>query len=327
MKLLYITPNSNDPLAFYRGTGPLCRMRQDYKDFDFTDGKDISWATVRAHDLVFIQRPYKPEHLDIMKICKKWNVPVVIDYDDWLLDLPESNLAVDAFNASKATVMEISKLADHVMVTTEKLKELMTHIDVTNVTVVPNAYDARLFPYRRHQMDRSKIFLWRGGNSHLEDLLSVREALDELIAKHQDWKFGFIAQHPWMLRPAHNLHFIGGMGIVEYMKFIHDSCPAIMSHPLKRSAFNEAKSMCSWIEATHARACFVGPNFQEFERPGLVTYEADNSESYFKAVDQLITNPGLLIPNMSLSEGEILSSLEIRAVNKIRYEVFNKARG
>ncbi len=327
MKILYITPNSNDPLAFYRGSGVLGKMRKDYSDFEFTDGKDISWATVTSHDLVFIQRPYKSEHMEIIRICKKWCVPVVIDFDDWLFQLPESNLAVDAFDASRELFVEISKSADHVIVATEKLKELMERIDVTNVTVIPNGYDSRLFPYRHHEMDRSKIFLWRGGNSHLEDILSVAPAINELVAKHKDWVFGFIAQRPWMLAKADNLKFIGGMGIVEYFKFIHDTTPAIMSHPLKNCEFNEAKSMCSWLEATHARSCFVGPNFKEFDRSGVVQYAVDSSEDFFRVVDKLITTPQLIVQNMRLSEAEIMGPLELRACNAERYKVFSKLIG
>lgn len=61
MKVLYVTPSSTDPLAFYRGTGPLRRMRQQYK-MDYTNVDQVSWAQIVAHDLVFMQRPFNAQH-------------------------------------------------------------------------------------------------------------------------------------------------------------------------------------------------------------------------------------------------------------------------
>ena len=325
MKILYVTPNSTDPLAFYRGTGPLSRLRRDNHEFDFVDCKDISWASVYNHDLVMMHRPHREEHLMIAKICEKWATPLVLDYDDWLLDLSESNPAFEIYRGSRQALIEIAKCADATFVATEKLKELQESIGGKNVVVVPNAYDSKLFPYRKNKQERNRIFLWRGGNSHTQDVLSIKDGFERLMKKHPQWQFVFIAQPPWWLdKSIKNIHYIAGLGIYEYFKCIWDLGPAIMAHPLTNSDFNKAKSMCSWLEATHAGAAFVGPKFKEFERPGITHYEAENPDSFFEVCDDLIMNPIKIIKNIELSEQEVFTNLELTKVNELRYNVFSQ---
>jgi hypothetical protein len=42
--------------------------------------------------------------------------------------------------------------------------------------------------------------------------------------------------------------------------------------PLHVSDFNRAKSNIGWIEAVHAGAITVAPDFQEWRRPGVINY-------------------------------------------------------
>ena len=312
MKILYATPNSTDAMAFYRGSLPLSQMGIDY-----TISKQISWSELKRHDLVFVQRPHSEDQLELVKMAKKWGLPVVVDFDDWLCDLPRANPAHHVFEGTRETFFEVMKLADGIMTATDHLANKCKEHN-PNVVVVPNAYDSKLFSYAAKWKERTKVVLWRGGNSHLEDLMNVKEDHDRLIKENPDWLFVFVAQDPWWLKPAENLKHIGGLGIIEFMQSIYDMAPAIMHHPLTDCDFNRSKSMCSWLEATHARAAFVGPDFEEFKRPGIVNYS-----SLYESISELINNTEKIGKCIDESTKYIHENLTLKIVNKKRLEFFN----
>jgi len=323
VKILYITPNATDPLAFYRGTGPLARMRRDYPGLEFTSSEAVSWATLVSHDLVFMQRPFNAQHAEVIDMCNKWGVPVVSDFDDWLYDLMPDNPAYSLYRRA-VPALETARLGSAaITVSTEHMKRLYAERGSDSI-VVPNAYDADTFT-PADATDRRKIVLWRGGNSHTQDLLSVRSGWLELIRKHADWQFMFMNCHPWWLGETfENVKHLEGMSIIDYMSALGEIRPAIMTHPLLDSDFNRAKSMCSYIEAAHAGAAFVGPDFEEFVRPGLERYTPDSGESFFAVIDRLIEQPERIVANARLAQAEITGPLSLRQVNRIRWETFKR---
>jgi len=321
MRILYVTPNPSDPLAFYRGSVPLSRMRKSHGiDFSYADA--VGWNHIVDHDIIFFQRPFTPQHLQVMRMAKDWGKKIVVDYDDWLHDLMQDNPAYFLYERSKAFVSEAESLADVIMVATEKMQELYSARGIKSV-VVPNAYDTELFT-PCDVSDRSKIVLWRGSSSHLMDNFSVRSGWLELIKQHTDWQFVFMNVPPWWLfADFDNTHIVEGKDIIQYIKSLEETKPAIMTHPLVDSDFNRSKSMCSWIEASHAGAAFVGPDFKEYQREGITNYKANDSQSFFNAIDGLIKNPEMIIENAKKGQKIITSSLSLTEINKIRYELFH----
>lgn len=322
MHILYVTPNSTDPLAFYRGTGPLRRMREDIPNFNYTDAKEVNWSTIVAHDLVLLQRPFRPEHLQIVELCNKWGVPVVADFDDLLSDLDTSNPAYQTFMESRDSFIAIVKRLDGIIVATDmlgaRLKELGARCPIVTI---PNAYDSRLFPYTDELLERQKIILWRGGNSHVQDLMSIRDDHERLIAEFPDWNFVFIGQDPWWLTKRENIKLVSGMGILEYMHAIHTIAPAIMYHPLTDTVFNRSKSMCSWLEASHARAAFIGPDFDEFNRDGINRYAQGG---FYEVAASLMQSTDKIRDSILTSRAYISEHLELSVVNSMRYEFLNQ---
>lgn len=329
MKIAYITPDTSDPLAFYRGSGPLSAMRKSYENFDYEFLlADISWASLKKYDMIFIQRPFLPEHLEIVDMANKWNIPIVGDFDDWLYDLPTSNPAYRAFTKNKQNFVQILNGLDRITVATQKLADLVKILLLDQnkpIDVIPNAYDEKLFSKYRHNgniKDRKMIFGWRGGNSHLEDLLSVKEDYLNLFASYPEWQFVFIAQTPWIL-DAHkfkNVQTADPLKIMEYFKALHDTAPTVMAHPLADNNFNRAKSMCSWLEATHARAAFIGPDFEEFQRDGITNY--GSQKSFFDCATYFLDDPKRIVEKFWESEHYISKNLTLNIINEKRMQIF-----
>lgn len=321
MKILYITPNAADPLAFYRGSGPLSSLRKTH-DLDYIQLDSLNWANIRNCDLVFMQRPFLPEHEQVVELCRQWKVPLAVDFDDWLYELSPDNPAIHIYQKNRQSYHKAAEVADAVMVATEDMQKMYLEKFGIESTVVPNAYDTDIFTPRPLN-DHSKIVLWRGSNSHTQDLFSVRSGYVELVKKHKDWQFLFMNCPPWFLGDDFdNVKTLPPLNVLEYMHIIQSIKPAIMTHPLLDCSFNRAKSMCSWIEASHAGAAFVGPDFTEYTRPGLTQYKANDGLSFFNAIDGLISQPERIIESARLGQAEITGPLSLREVNKKRFEIF-----
>jgi hypothetical protein len=297
-------------------------MRQDNKNFDYVDAREVNWSTVVSGDMVLVQRPFRDEHWQIVDLCKKWGVPVVADFDDLLSDLATSNPAFEAFHKHRETFIKIVQNCSGITVATEHLQTMIKSYGATCPTrVIPNSYDSRLFPYTSNIIERNKIMLWRGGNSHVEDLQSIKNEHEQLIADFPDWNFVFIAQDPWWLTKRENIKYIGGMGIIEYMRSIHDMAPAIMYHPLTDTDFNRSKSMCSWLEAAHARAAFIGPSFEEFNRPGIHQYKQG---TFYETASRLMNNTDMIRESILSARSYVAENLELAKVNKLRKAFYHE---
>lgn len=337
MKIFFATPSVTDPLSFYRGTDPLYRLQRDFSDIEILYDCEFNRRNCCEADLVFVQRPYNAEHLKILEICNEEQIPVVCDFDDWFIDLPTSNPAHGEFLVNKNNFINIVQKCNGFTAANDFLLELLRKINpaVPSLTV-PNAYDVDKFIHYRNKhnvLERNKYVVWRGGNSHIADLLSVKADYEKLFREFPDWDFIFIAQHPFMFNVdgCTNVKVADGMKHIQYFKAIHNSAPAILCHPLTDCDFNRAKSMCSWLEATHARAAFVGPDFEEFKRPGTTLYNRDFS--FYDAVKSLMTNPKKVGENIKASDEYVMENLTLKKVNikreyffKSVVDVFNKTR-
>lgn len=321
MKSLVVTPSTTDPISFYRGAHPLRRLRQSYDyDFEFTDA--VNWSTISNVDNVFLHRGFIPQHAEVAQICKNWGMPIWGDYDDWLLGLTIDNPAYSRFDGNRDAIKKCMAALDLCFATTEHLAQLLRNEGVKNVVVAPNAYDHRLFEYARRQKERLKICLWRGSSTHNHDLLSVLPGLEDIFKKHSDWHFIFAGHNPsWLFKEKHaNVHYVEPKSTLDYMQMIWDIAPSVVYHPLTATDFNRAKSMCSWLEATHAGAAFLAPAFDEFVRPGITNYEAENSQSFFEKMDALLSDPNQIKDNVQASMGEIAQNFTLEKVNEIRWK-------
>lgn len=331
IRITSMIPDSNDPLSFYRGLGPFRRMVKDKKyDLEYKDEKLFTWGNLCTSDILFAQRPFKPDHITGLKMARDWGLKIVVDYDDYLFDLKTDNPVWSMYCRNpntKIVLNDVIKLADMFFVATKHLKVMYQKLGVPEekIMVVPNAYDSKLFPYARMPLEKKKIVLWRGSSTHVTDCLSVLRGYEELIKKHTDWIFVFWHQYPWFLSKDYpNVSFIDGAGIVDYFAKLYSMSPSIVTHPLTDCDFNRSKSMACYLEATHARASFVGPDFQEFHRPGITNYKPSDSDDFYQKIDDLITNPIKIMKNVEDAQKHVHDDLELGVVNDIRWEGFNR---
>lgn len=282
-KIIALIPNPSDATSFWRASGVISKLRH-ISDFTFTHETNVSWNTLIWSDIAFLQRPFGESFYKACIIIKNNNIPLWIDFDDYLIDVPDWNPFSKFFKneKDKRQMIEMIEMADCITVTTEFLKtKYLKHNK--NVFVVPNAFNDYIFKFDYNYSNKNSI-TWRGSNTHLEDLRSILEPLRELQNSNilNNWIINTIGDDSKIFKGLiqHKNHPI--IDPIEYFYFIKELNSKIQLVPLIDIDFNKAKSNIAWIEGIYSGAICISPSYlDEFNRPGVLQYK-DKEE--FKSI-------------------------------------------
>lgn len=330
LKVLVLSPVPTDTTSLYRAIGPLSRLVAQRK-VQMQFAPEVNWATISPTDVVFMQRPFTNAHFQMARMVKLQGKPLVVDYDDFLFDVPSWNPTRARFGAEniQKNMAEIIAMADQVMVSTEDLKRLLSPLN-DNIHVVPNAYHTHLFAHYQGKWSEppKKIVLWRGSNTHEKDVFSVAESLVRVARAHPDWMFTFLGTDFWQLRESLGKQYVHVPAVdpLEYFQAIHDIRGRIMITPLVDCEFNRAKSNIAWLEGTHAGMACLGPDFPEWKRPGCLNYS--NAEDFGEKLAHLIgLSDTQHSERVEASWEHIQNELSLDKVNEKRLRVLCEAAG
>jgi hypothetical protein len=272
-----ICDGPSDSTSFYRAMGPLGTLARTVPWLELTMYGEWTWAAFKMIDVLFMQRPFSRDHLQIAQTAKQNAKKIWLDYDDYLLDVPTENPLHRLYSQCTEEMKALLKLADVVTVSTDHLKRLLQGETAAEIVVIPNALDDTLFTWRPKgsAVKTRPIVAWRGSETHINDLLEVRDGYAEIVKRLGDgWQFHFWGHLPFYIsrmvdKPVHHMP----SSIVTYHHEFALSVPAIVVVPLADGHFNRSKSNCAWIEATLAGAVTVAPNWPEWNRKGVFNYE------------------------------------------------------
>jgi hypothetical protein len=275
MKMLFLTPNVIDTCSFYRsgGVAPDLRKRMNIEiDVRSWDMVALHWQSLLDYNLIMMQRPFNSQSLQLGLYIKDLGIPLWVDYDDLLLDLPEENtLLLKITEPVKEIIKNVISIADVVSVTTTRLKEELSPFS-KNIEVIPNAFNDYIFHKREPLKPREKIVAWRGSESHIADLLNAALFINELMKIHHDWGFLFMGYNPWFITKGENFRHVPVADPMVYFKHFLAVAPAVMHVPLNDSVFNRCKSNIAYIEAAYFGAACLAPGWEEWSKPGCLNY-------------------------------------------------------
>lgn len=317
MKILIVTTNTRDLCAFWRSVGPWQTLVKTDKTIEteliLTAGS-AGWEYVQKFDLIFMQRACSKEDVMILQLARNQNIPVWVDYDDWLLDVPGWNPAASLYHdpIRQKNIATIIACADLVSTSTKELGRQCAKVN-SNVIVIPNAYPKSMFSYAlKEPGPRNKTVVWRGTNTHDGDILSVYQMWSK-IPEHVH----FMGSPPWILVNSldptkYTLH--GHKDPFEYFKTLHEMSPTVLTFPLFDCVFNRCKSNIAWIEAIHAGALCIAPDWEEWQQPGIINYDSKAPKTFLEAINKVfnmtpeqvktqVTDARELIHNGELSMG------------------------
>lgn len=332
IQLLVVTPYASDANSFWRCIGPMSYFSKTISDLTenrpvqmtvLDETKPFMWNHMMPFDVLFMHRPCRENDLILMRLAYNLNIPLWVDFDDWLFAIPGWNPNAGAYmnSTTQLNMASALALADVVSVSTSELYRLYSQVNA-NVVIVPNSYRSDLFNYRNSEQPRQNDVMWRGSNTHDGDLLSVKQGLQNL-----SHKILFLGQPSWILLSGmkQNAYEIkNAADVIVYFKFICDLAPKVLVFPLVDCVFNRAKSNIAYIEAIHAGAICVAPDLPEWRHPGVITYKPHDSDSFLEAVDYSmeLSEPKHLAEVQAGFE-HMVDNFDITQTNHIRHQIMS----
>lgn len=329
IKILAVTHNGNDAHSFWRFLGPLLYLQKVYEEVEIivktlgTD--DVLWPSMLGCNLVMLHRPCTKDDISVIQLAKLCGVPVWMDLDDWLFDVPIWNPTQNFYGnpGTKLYLAHAIATCDVVSVTTAELFNRVRKVN-PNVVIVPNAYRNDLFGYRSEVVPpRENIAVWRGTSTHDGDLQSVADGFKNLKGKVH-----FLGSPSWAVlagMPKDSYATLTAQDFLVYFMHIYKMRPKVFVFPLADCLFNHCKSNISWMEALHAGALCVAPDFPEWNRPGCVTYKAGDSKSFEDAVNSVFEmDEQTHQEHVSLAYASMTALYGINQINTIREVLINR---
>jgi hypothetical protein len=320
-KLLCIFPNINDATSFYRGLGPLAELQKS-GDIEITTTHTFDWTEMVRQHAVFMQRPYKTSHLEIIKLAKTVGLKVWLDYDDDLFAVPRDNPVyhIYAQKEVQATVRACIDLADAVTVSTQALAHLRK-----DAVVVNNALNLKYLPFTEAKV-KSQYIAWRGSASHQRDLLTYRKEI-ATVSNDTESVMVFMGDFPWYIfeglgeKKAYSLR---AQDVFDYHRVLANKVsPKALMVPLVFSRFNESKSNIAWIESTYAGALSVVPDMAEWRRPGAFVYKDEESFGY-QLKKAFNCGEAQHIERLEQSREDIKENYNLEKINQTRMQIIRE---
>lgn len=315
-RILYYALDKRDTTSFWRMSVLRYIHHSDFELIDISDTKVFDWTVFLSASVLLIQRPFVPEHAQIMQAAKNMGLKVIADYDDDLLDG-----AVDMFNPThqlykhnQNSLKSCLAIADEIWASTPSIKHSYSKY-CKNIHVIPNAHNDYQFKLKDNKpFAGNKKCFYRGGGSHQADVNSVANMLIDVVNSNKDWTFAFLGDRFTFLEvnTGDNYHIVGGLSIMEYFRFLNTENPSAMIFPLCDTLFNKGKSNISWLEGTYSGAAFFGnKSLPEFDKECILD---------IKDLGVQLTDKSLLKEKHDQSWQLICDTLLLSNINKLRTE-------
>jgi hypothetical protein len=291
------TITNSDGTSFYRCLGPLAALRKQHrKSIDFQINQltlnPCDWATMADCDIAFFQRPCLGHHVTAAGIAKMCRTPLILDYDDDLLNLTPDNPCYATYGKDKIrdNIQKLLGMADVVIVSTPAISETFQPFTPNKIVVIRNSWDDSLRPWADPIAIRSNRCIWRGSATHLKDFLEVSHCVHDTADLFSDVKFAFMGWEPFMVTEKLKCEVYPKQEVLDYFDSIRSLAPKIVYVPLHLSQFNRAKSNCGWLEASYAGAAVLAPEgLPEWERPGITLY--NGPEHFGDVLQEMLKTP------------------------------------
>ncbi len=290
-------------LAVLRLTGPLRKA-----GFNLVRGSQdgqIDTEQVSSADLVLIQRDF-PKHLAayerILALARLEAKPVVLDLDDWLLELPENHpdRISHYYAAGLFPILRAALEADAVTVSTEHLGDQVSRLNNSNWTL-PNYIDEDIWGLipPSQASDGPIQIVYMGGDTHIPDVELVTPVLVEVLRRYT----GRVALHLVGMHPNPLLSSLPNvtctpfiMDYASYARFASEQHFDLAIAPLIDNPFNRCKSSIKCLEysALGLPAVYSNiPPYTKFVSDGENGLLASTSEEWLQAIVRLIEDQAL----------------------------------
>ena len=264
-----------------------CALWRMYMPYQNTPGSSFFsfinpvFPVIVDNDVAIVQRCYSQPQFRFINACKKASMRVIMDLDDDVWHVPESNPAAKMLHAVKDGFSACMQVVDLVTVSTkqlasiarEQLRKAAGRNSRVEIIVAENRIDEKLFaaPCRRDQL----VVGWAGSSSHMGivgrkrtgDLGLIEDTLLELAPQHADVVFQFRGGHPVPeLLHAPNVEYKAWAPVAEYPARMPRWGWSIALAPLMNVQFNCCKSSIKMVEAGYCGIPCLASHVEPYER-------------------------------------------------------------
>lgn len=252
---------------------------------------------------VQFQRSATKEHLNIfqffkLEVQKKLGTPLVYEIDDLLLGIPEWNFASGYYKQNEEHVKKIISMADAVVVSTKKLKEIYSQFN-KRIAVIQNHLPKFIWGdiYPKHLNEPREVrprILWAGSQNHFAPKPMVDRGVTggdfgnrllNFIRKTTDkYDWCFIGAMPEELKDLKEITFLGWKEIFQFPHAMKEVEPDICIAPLEDSVFNACKSNIKQLEFVAAGAPGVYSDVEPYKKAYL---RAKNDDQMIAHIERL----------------------------------------
>lgn len=259
-------------------------------------GSEYAMEKVLEADLLLFQKPWSKEWLTFIKKCQKAGKHIVVDYDDdpfsthpmnphymisgikeysykwpdgtvdWLWKDGENGFSIEK-NIQWQDMFKASfRKADMITASCPFLAERLKKYN-KNVVVLPNLVDFNL--YRKYDFEKKEIRIgYQGGASHYPDIYFVKDAIKNIMKKHQNVKFIFMGDYRFKELfqeiPSSQMEFHSWVQFICYPYKLPLLNLDIGICPLVDNDFNKCKTSIKWMDYTVVGAATIASNVMPY---------------------------------------------------------------
>ena len=240
-------------VTHWRAFQPFAALRRANRDLNFTfKDRNVTMTDIRFSDLVIAYRPSDKAVLSLIEAAKSSGVPVVVDCDDDLLNMPPTHPLYHDYEANRSVFIEGCAMADRVWTSTTELLYVCDAMDGRG-QVVPNSITERDLP--NAPAPWLGEFTWRGSSHHIADVLAHAEWYERSRSLANRWIFkGYF---PPLNHYSNATTERWEKNTDAYFAALARRGVNVVWKPLAETQFNKSKSNIAWIEATMGGGCCV----------------------------------------------------------------------
>lgn len=261
-------------------------------------------ALMRAADLSVWQIVHTLQCVAFLRCIKDvFKKPVVTEIDDWLFDVPSSNLASNPYKPNSDMewcAYEQIKLSDHIIVSTKYLKEsLLEMFPEKKIHIVPNSIDFKIWDeIEIHETIPKKKegnirIVYTGCGNHNGDVEIVKRPLLSLLEEFPNLEIVWPMQfESWKDINHERIHYVNKwLPLTKYPGMIKGWNSDIGIAPLRDNNLNRSKSNLRWLEFSALKIPSVVSKVQPFQESvvdGKTGYIANNQRDWYEKLKILI---------------------------------------
>jgi len=217
---------------------------------------------------------------------------IVLDLDDDPNNVSPDHPEYDDLLDRKHMWDRMIKIADHVVVSTEAIKQSIKSQN-PYVTVIPNAIDPAIWNVKKKKRKDGKIRIgWMSSGSHMVDSPIIEDIMDELVREYPNVEFHMAGMISDTAEGQGWIHHKGTDGYEPFPQFYADLSIDIAIAPLQNNPFNQAKSNIKWLEASMLKIPMVASDVRPYLdiQHGKTGYKASSPSQFKKYLKWLIEN-------------------------------------